>query len=191
MKKMILAVAMAASATGPLAAAEPTTCASYTTAILSGWTNCVGFYAGNLFSSSIPQGHIATQQNAVAALGGSFNGDFSSLHGFPSISDGEGPRTFNLGKTFYGETIIGAHFGNIGAPGDQYGNVSVFYKFNFGAAGANSLQFVQSRGLSNLYVYNGGAVPEPATWAMLILGFGAVGGAMRLARKRRDALAFG
>lgn len=32
-----------------------------------------------------------------------------------------------------------------------------------------------------------GAVPEPSTWAMLILGFGAVGGAMR--QRRRDALA--
>lgn len=29
----------------------------------------------------------------------------------------------------------------------------------------------------------GGAVPEPATWAMLILGFGMVGGVMRSARR--------
>ena len=32
----------------------------------------------------------------------------------------------------------------------------------------------------------GGAVPEPATWAMMIIGFGAVGSAMR---SRRRALA--
>jgi hypothetical protein len=31
----------------------------------------------------------------------------------------------------------------------------------------------------------GGAVPEPATWAMLLLGFGLVGGAMRSARRGR------
>ena len=30
-----------------------------------------------------------------------------------------------------------------------------------------------------------GAVPEPATWAMMILGLGAVGGAMRSARRRQ------
>lgn len=35
---------------------------------------------------------------------------------------------------------------------------------------------------------NGGAVPEPATWAMLILGMGMVGGTMR--RKARTRLAF-
>ena len=29
----------------------------------------------------------------------------------------------------------------------------------------------------------GGAVPEPATWAMMIVGFGLVGGAMRRSRK--------
>jgi hypothetical protein len=33
------------------------------------------------------------------------------------------------------------------------------------------------------------AVPEPATWAMLIAGFGAVGGAMRIRRRRDLALA--
>lgn len=34
------------------------------------------------------------------------------------------------------------------------------------------------------------AVPEPSTWALLILGFGAVGGAMRGRRRRRAALRF-
>lgn len=34
-----------------------------------------------------------------------------------------------------------------------------------------------------------GAVPEPATWAMLLLGFGAIGGAMR--SQRRMAVSFG
>lgn len=30
-------------------------------------------------------------------------------------------------------------------------------------------------------------IPEPTTWAMLILGFGAVGGALRIGRARRFA----
>jgi PEP-CTERM motif len=34
-----------------------------------------------------------------------------------------------------------------------------------------------------------GAVPEPATWAMMILGFGAIGGAMRARRRTRVAFA--
>jgi hypothetical protein len=32
-------------------------------------------------------------------------------------------------------------------------------------------------------------VPEPATWAMMIVGFGAIGGALRRARRRRPLLA--
>lgn len=36
-----------------------------------------------------------------------------------------------------------------------------------------------------------GAVPEPATWAMMILGFGLVGGAMRSARRQTVRAAFG
>jgi PEP-CTERM motif len=35
----------------------------------------------------------------------------------------------------------------------------------------------------------GGAVPEPATWAMLIAGFGMIGGAMRTTRKKRTLVA--
>ncbi|MEO1969522.1 MAG: DUF1194 domain-containing protein [Sphingomonadaceae bacterium] len=36
----------------------------------------------------------------------------------------------------------------------------------------------------------GGAVPEPATWLMLILGFGAVGGALRASRRQKAKLNF-
>lgn len=35
----------------------------------------------------------------------------------------------------------------------------------------------------------GGGVPEPATWALMLLGFGGAGAAMRAARRRRPALA--
>ncbi|OBX18036.1 hypothetical protein A9995_13945 [Erythrobacter sp. QSSC1-22B] len=30
-----------------------------------------------------------------------------------------------------------------------------------------------------------GAVPEPATWAMMLLGFGFVGGALRASKRRQ------
>lgn len=35
----------------------------------------------------------------------------------------------------------------------------------------------------------GNAVPEPATWAMMVIGFGGLGAAMRMARRRTPAVA--
>lgn len=181
-----VATAMAMPVTPALAVA-PTTCVGYATTIINGWTACAGFYDQNVFGNDAVK--IASQQEAVSFLGGSYDGNFNALFGFPNLGDNsDGARTINFGQTFFGKTIIGAHFGNIGQPQDAYQNVSVFYLFDFGPAGANSITFVESRGLSNLYVFNGNGVPEPSTWAMLILGFGAVGGALRATRKRRPAL---
>jgi hypothetical protein len=46
----------------------------------------------------------------------------------------------------------------------------------------------QTQGSGTLYIFSTpAAVPEPATWTMMLLGFGAVGFAMR--RRRRVALA--
>ena len=36
---------------------------------------------------------------------------------------------------------------------------------------------------------NNAAVPEPSTWAMMLMGFGAAGAAMRRSRRRTTALA--
>ena len=46
----------------------------------------------------------------------------------------------------------------------------------------------QIAGIVNFGAGQSGAVPEPATWAMMVLGFGAVGGALR-SRRRTAALA--
>jgi len=40
-----------------------------------------------------------------------------------------------------------------------------------------------------LITVNGRALPEPASWAMMLGGFGAIGGAMRA--RRRVAVSFG
>lgn len=43
---------------------------------------------------------------------------------------------------------------------------------------------------SHITFFNSAAVPEPGTWALLILGFGAVGGLLRATRKTRPALTY-
>ena len=57
------------------------------------------------------------------------------------------------------------------------------------------VQFAYSQGAGQAFlsptgsIQLAGAVPEPSTWAMLILGFGAVGAGMRLRRRDRGTLA--
>jgi len=77
--------------------------------------------------------------------------------------------------------------------GDAFTTKSIF----FTAGTAGSVQFfigsgsVDNRGpiLDNVTLSIGGAVPEPATWAMMIMGFGVIGSAMRRRTRVRYAAA--
>lgn len=92
-------------------------------------------------------------------------------------------------QPLFGQTVIGIHVGG-GNPSLQ--NKTAFLLFDF-MAPTTVIKLTQGKAFSDAVLYQTGAppaVPEPATWAMLILGFGAVGGAMRAARKRRTTLAF-
>jgi hypothetical protein len=80
----------------------------------------------------------------------------------------------------FNNAIIGAHFGNVAGPA---GNVSVFWLLgNIGPAGISSISLDDTQGFSNAVLYTPGGtgmVPEPATWAMMLIGFGFLGAAMR------------
>ena len=60
------------------------------------------------------------------------------------------------------------------------GGVTAFYRFD---AGVNMDTFgINPGSISGVSLYSTGPlgmVPEPAAWAMMILGFGLIGGAMR------------
>ena len=58
-----------------------------------------------------------------------------------------------------------------------FNNGSQLYTINLGTAAATSLGSIGAGSLIGLTA--AGGVPEPATWALMILGMGAVGGAMR------------
>jgi hypothetical protein len=93
----------------------------------------------------------------------------------------------DFGQTLFGQTIIGAHFGNIAGAAT---NVTVFWLFDFGTEGANFITLDDPQGFSHAALYTTGAapgVPEPATWAMMLFGFGLAGFVIR--RKRQPAFA--
>ena len=150
-------------------------------------TDCAGYFPKNWNAGSPEQ--IALTQEAIASLDGDFewDGDWNAVSGSTQLAvDLGGPDgdQLSFGQTLFGLTVIGAHFGNV--EGDA-GNVSVFWLFDFGTEGAEFITLDNTGGFSNAVLYTTGtpAVPEPATWAMMLLGFGAAGTAMR--RSRRTA----
>ena len=148
-------------------------------------SDCAGYYAGNLINGSPTD--LQNQADAIAMLDGDFEFDTSTWADVEATKvltlTGTDGNQIDFGTTLFGETIIGAHFGNVS--GDA-GNVSVFWLFDFGAEGADFVTLDDIEGFSNAVLYTTGtpAVPEPGTWAMMLLGFGAAGYAMR--RNRRQ-----
>ena len=59
-----------------------------------------------------------------------------------------------------------------------------FYGINLATGGATLIGGLGTQGITGITV--AASVPEPGTWAMMLLGFGAIGAAMR--RRRRPAL---
>jgi hypothetical protein len=122
----------------------------------------------------------------------------ATVDGYSGLS---GPAQFGTGTFFAADSVLGDLFGwNGNYGGAQYLFLATDYA---GSALSSSAtwtgQTIASLGLTpGTYTYTSnydslvinigeGGVPEPATWAMMLLGFGAVGWALR--RKRRPARA--
>jgi hypothetical protein len=146
---------------------------------------CAGYYDKNQFSGQT--GNVALQQSAVDLLlgAGKYTVDWDQLDKDGKIVSGSNIDAFNkLMANAGGQVLIGLHWGNV--PGDVQ-NVSAFYLWDNVATG--SIRLTDTQGYSNAVLYRStsvAAVPEPGTWALMLVGFGAVGGAMR--RRRREAL---
>lgn len=102
----------------------------------------------------------ALNNTSYSTLSGVFNGGFSTLTGNGTTNT----RLLN--------------------PAANIGNIWLV-----GAAFNNADRRVDSFKFSNLTVSGSSAVPEPATWAMMIFGFGMVGSAMRR-RKGQTSVSF-
>lgn len=194
----------AAAAKPPSPPAEPTlmttVCALSDIGQSSGAPNgCVGFYSGNLIGASADQTHgRAVALNAL--LGTSYADSDPFLGGIETLGSISG-HEINFSAALFGLTVISVHDGGGGTPGlEPNGSGTAFYKFDAGnlVGGLDKISWNYS-GLSNARLYQtgqyvpctydcggggNGAVPEPATWAMMILGFGAAGTMLR----RRRAL---
>ncbi|MCH4152539.1 MAG: PEPxxWA-CTERM sorting domain-containing protein [Sphingobium sp.] len=211
MRKFLIATALAGS-TFLVPSAHALTivrnCAASDISATPALTNvsCSGFYDGNL----LKQGNSTDVSNLVGILNGltsstTYSAATFQFGSFKTISPLNGATTIDFTQSpfntkLYGMTLIGVHYGaGQGSPGYGKGpmtpgrnpkptnvDTSAFYYFDAGKTGLDKIGLNWSAS-SNLTLFStgvAGGVPEPATWALMILGFGGIGTAMRRSKAK-------
>ncbi len=143
---------------------------------------CAGAYAGNLNNNA----SIADLNAALDVLvGGNFSPDavWSALDPTKLMFSAGSGTTVNFSNTLFGQNILSIHFGDAGS---GLGNHTILYLFDFGVNGATSVD-LNRQGFSNAVLVQA-PIPEPGTWAMMLLGFAGAGLAIRRSRRRSSGL---
>lgn len=133
---------------------------------------CVGYFDKNVLKTDAGDFAKFDEVAALNALG--LLGDVGDIKVLEKL-DGSG----DFDTLLNGLTWIGVHYGKGQGPVSNNGGVTAFYRFD---AGTNLDAFTFTNGSISgvaLYATGGGAVPEPATWAMMMGGLGLVGAALR------------
>lgn len=170
--------AFAAAAIGGSAQAATIVSACNANQISPDAVACSGWFEGNLLNTSGT--HIQDQKDALASLGFVWNGVWAPVEATKVLPV---DNTYDFAALLNGDTWIGVHKGN-GGQGGFSG--TAFFKLN--ANNLDTFKLDLNGGSTAVLYKTGSAVPEPATWAMLIAGFGLAGSAIRR-RRVQTALA--
>lgn len=148
-------------------------------------SNSIAFAAGDVLTISFDlSGSQRSRANDVFQFTANFAAptdftDAACLSGFVSCGSGD----------FYGQTTLGLYQIDLagGSPWTTYAlsftpTQSGSLQLYFGTTSADNIGPL----IDNVLVTQSGAVPEPATWAMFIAGFGLIGAGLR---RRRAAIA--
>lgn len=142
-------------------------------------TQCSGWYAGNLLNNG--GSNVSEQQTALSSIGLDWDGNWSLVDLTKVNASGPDENVFDFNSLLNGDVWIGIHKGKGGKDGYES---TAFYRLTASDLDSVTLNL---KGASSAVVYaQRSAVPEPGTWAMLLLGFGALGAALR---RRREAVA--
>jgi hypothetical protein len=130
---------------------------------------------------------VAPGGTATLSAGGAFINSLSFFMGSPD--------TYNMISFFSGSTLLqsitGANFNGAAPNGDQ--TIGQRISFNGLPSNVTSVTFTSTSPAFEvdriMATSSSLGVPEPATWGMLILGFGMVGAGLRVRRKITPVLA--
>lgn len=165
-----------------------------------------GFSAQDAFGSVTPGGPYAESQAGGHVIFGVDQPGFLNFIDFNTAApvtlsslsvyvSGDLPSNPDYRSFRTVELFAGTSAGALTSLGQANLPVGGAYTANFTLNAPTSYQFFRfegtnfSNGGARLLEIDGTAVPEPATWAMMIGGFGMVGGAMRY-RRRKTQIAF-
>ncbi len=188
-----LALGMMAIAGSASATITPVCSSSnFASSTASAYVSCAGFVAGNVLSNSGPDVTAQKAELALIGLTEPSGWTFASVPSADKIASLGGSTTVNFGRTMYGITYVGLHFGKGTATNSPAypvnGGATAFYEFNFGSTGASSIllnpAYTTSSGAA---LYSTGAAPEPAAWALMMVGVGGMGAALRTRRRKTVA----
>ena len=176
---VLTAPAWTSSASAKPVPAPPPACSAVTFSVTT--LGCLGFYSGNLVAESGPK------LTSALGLTSTLDGGATSLLEKIDWKSNQVATLIDFTKSISGKTVIGIHFGG----GNTGYNGTAFWLLD-APVGTDTITWYSDtqKGISNAGLYltqPPPAVPEPATWALLLLGFAAVGSALRRARPNRPA----
>ena len=138
-------------------------------------TACSGFSTRNLLAPNAWQ--VRRQVSELASLGFAFDGNYNRVAQGMVWSDLDG--VFNLPGMVTGTSFLG-----ISRRNSVNNNVETAF-FRVDGQGETSFSFVGGRQSPVVFFTPlSAAVPEPSTWALMLLGFGAVGMMLRNGRAK-------
>jgi len=143
---------------------------------------------------------LSTSKNAVGALSDDFAsnvGDDAQLFYSGVLTPGSGWVTFTGSSPFHYDPTAGDLLVEIDNPGATYDWDTITSAYNndpraqraYTIAGCCSGVDSPGYAFNTRFDVSPAAAPEPASWALMLGGFGAIGTAMR--RRQRSAISFG
>ena len=197
MRRAIWTSLAAATAFTSMALATPASASTVVTSNCDPVTD--GDTAGCLFSGNINENPDPTNANGYKNAEAAYNA-WAVANGKPTIvlnwitasDDVTPPSVFADFGTITGGGTSSGTFNLPGYDIDYFavkaGSEFVLYEF-LGTGGSGNWSVASGKGLSHLAFFGTkAAVPEPGTWAMMLLGFGAAGTALRRRKRTGRAL---